>query len=33
MFSKLIMYLFLNNINIINKCMNTFNISIVINKI
>ena len=27
---KLIMHLFLNNINVINKCMHTFDISIVI---
>ena len=32
MFTKLIMHLFLNNINIINKCMNTYDISIVVNK-
>ena len=31
MFTKLIMHLFLNNINIINKCMHTFDITIVIN--
>ena len=30
-FTKLIMYLFLNNINIINKYMHIFDISIVIN--
>ena len=30
MFNKLIMYIFLNNINIINKYMHTFDISIVI---
>ena len=28
MFIKLIMHLFLNNINIINKCMHKFDISI-----
>ena len=31
MFTKLIIHLFLNNINIINKCIHTFDISIVIN--
>ena len=31
MFTKLIMQLFLNNINIINKYMHVFDISIVIN--
>ena len=31
MFTKLIKHLFINDINIINKCMHTFDISIVIN--